>query len=291
MCILATASAGAIFPRETLERMFKVNPDGAGWAYAKDGKIYYAKGYSKVNKFVKAIEKLPADVERMVHCRIATHGGVCPALTHPFPVCKSYERMEALTGVMSHGYILAHNGILTNFRPEKNHSDTEELARCLASVGGDIMREELRGMINALVDGSRVAILNTDGKINRYGTGWVEENGIWYSNGTYKPYAYTYGYNYGYYGDWYDDGDYYSAYEEREKLPALGDLDLLEEGAVCVNETNNRAFLNATSGSYLVDKKTGNLYGQYKGAIHSTPYKECRRANCVGCDIDCPLMK
>ena len=90
-----------------------------------------------------------------------------------------------------------------------------------------------------------------------------------------------------------DDGVFMSmaAYEEREKLPHIDDLDLLEDGAVFVNESNKHAFLNDTEGSYLIDKKTGKLYGQYKGAIYSTPYKECRRANCVGCDIDCPLMK
>lgn len=309
MCILAVATAGAMFPRETLEDMFLANPDGAGWAYAKDGKIYFSKGYTSANKFIKAVLKLPEDAERMVHCRIATHGGVSKELTHPFPVSESYAKMEMLSGVLSSGYILAHNGILSNFTPDKSHSDTEELVRCLANLKCDIMGAEMRDIINALVHGSRVAILNTDGKINRYGTGWTQIDGIWYSNtyfrgrSAYRS-AYSRAYNWDDWDDW-DDWDYaprYSSYgyahnksntastvKPAENLPAVATLKPLDAGEVIKNIKSKVAFVNATEGSYLVDEKSGKLYGQYKGASYKTDFEMCKWYNCAGCAYDCPI--
>lgn len=291
MCILATATAGAQFTRDTLESMFRANPDGAGWAYAKCGKIYFSKGYTSASKFIKAVQKLPLSVERMVHCRIATHGGVCRELTHPFPVSTNYGKMEMLSGTLSSGYILAHNGILSNFTPPKNHSDTEELVRCLANVKSDIMDEGMRDIIDLLIEGSRVAILNTDGKIKRYGTGWTFDNGIYYSN-TYFKWRNTYYNVYNYDDDWDDyayRGYYSYATKEAKKTPTLQELTPLEEGEVVKLPTTKRAFINVTEGSYLLDKKTNKLYGHYNGVIVDSNYCICSDYNCGACDYNCPF--
>ena len=297
MCILAIANAGAEFPRETLEDMFYANSDGAGWAYARNGLIYYSKGYTDVNKFVKAVQKLPLNVDRMVHCRIGTHGGITKALTHPFPVSTDYEVMERLSGTMSRGYILAHNGILSNFTPDKSHSDTEELVRCLANIKCDIMGEDMRDIINALIKGSRVAILNTDGKINRYGTGWTQDGGIWFSN-TYFKNTYK-----RYYSAWDDDewDGYYNNYKTytspspstsvKDSLPALESLTPIQEGEVVRIKRTKSAYINTTYGAYLVDEKTDKLYGQYKGAIYTTDYEICNYYGCQTCDYKCPFRE
>ena len=295
MCILAVASAGATFSRDTLKRMWYANDDGAGWAYAKDGKIYYAKGYTNANKFIKAVLKLPIDCERMVHCRIATHGGVTKGLTHPFPISRDYTRLEMLSGTLSHGYILAHNGILNNFKPDKNHSDTEELARCLANIKCDIMGEDMRDIINTLVIGSRVAILNTDGRINRYGSGWTERGGIWYSNMHFDHYGSYYAY---YYGDAWDD--YYAycngkstatqtATQTESRLPELDELIPLPAGEIIRNKSREYAYINATDGSYLYDPQTHRLYGQYRGEVCTSDYDVCDCMNCQTCEYNCPI--
>lgn len=298
MCILATAMKGAEFSTETLRSMFYANDDGAGWAYAKDGKIYYSKGYTNVNKFIKAVQKLPTDVERMVHCRIATHGGISKPLTHPFPVTRDYAKMETLSGVLSSGYILGHNGILSNFIPkDKAHSDTEELVRCLANVRADIMSEEYRDIIDILIKGSRVAILNTDGKIKRYGDGWTYENGIYYSNTTWK-YRSTY-YD-AYYDDDYDWDGYYRRYGgyydyrytySTPTTPTRKELENLEPGEIVKITDSQKAYINLVEGSYLVDRKTKKLYGCYKDEITSTNYQVCDGLNCHLCKYDCPMKE
>jgi predicted glutamine amidotransferase len=280
--------------------MFYANGDGAGWAYAKDGKIYFSKGYTNMNKFIKAVQKLPLDVERMVHCRIATHGGVSKPLTHPFPISRDYAKMEMLNGVLSHGYILAHNGILSNFTPPSNHSDTEELVRCLANCKSDIMDEGMRDIINMLISGSRVAILNTDGKINRYGTGWTQIDGIWFSNTHFKYHTLRY------YDDAWDEWDewYGRAYknyksvtstsEKKESksssdsLPSADALVELPEGEVVKVLETKVAYMNKTEGSYMVDYSNGKMYGMYKGSIVPTKYEVCMHWNCAECDYKCP---
>lgn len=294
MCILAVAEAGAVFSRDILEDMFFANSDGAGWAYAKNGKIYFSKGYTSVNKFIKAVQKMPSSVARMVHCRIATHGGVSKPLTHPFPISRSYAKMEALSGTMSSGYILAHNGILSNFTPDASHSDTEELVRCLANIKCDIMGEDMREAINAMVAGSRVAILNTDGKINRYGAGWSYDGGIWYSNTYFKYTARKYSsYAYG-----WDDDYYYSppkkTAEEKPKTDAIPDiktLDPLLAGEVIKNTETKRAVINMTDGSYLMDPKSGKLYGMYRDTLYTTKSVVCETYNCGVCNYDCPFKE
>lgn len=303
MCVLAVATKGAVFSRDVLNAMFYANDDGAGWCYAKNGKIYFSKGYTNVNKFIKAVQKLPTDCERMVHCRIATHGGISKALTHPFPISRDYAKMEMLSGVLSSGYILAHNGILSNFSPAKDHSDTEELVRCLANIKCDIMGDDMRDVINALISGSRVAILNTDGKINRYGTGWTQIDGIWFSNTHFKYYTQSY-----YYDDW---DEYYSGYYKNysgchsssagvgtasapasapaSTLPDIGGLMELPEGEVVKVTDTKTAYLNMTEGAYLVDYSTGKMYGQYKGTLCTTKYEVCTQYNCMTCGYKCPI--
>ena len=289
MCVLAVATAGAQFSRDILNAMFYANDDGAGWAYAKDGKIYFSKGYTNVNKFIKAVQKLPTDCERMVHCRIATHGGISRELTHPFPVSRDYAKMETLSGVLSSGYILAHNGILSNFTPDAKHSDTEELVRCLANCKCDIMGDDMRDLINNLIAGSRVAILNTDGKINRYGTGWTQMNGIWFSNTHFKYYMYAFYYDedYDYYGANYRN--YGTPTTARPTLPNRADLDPLPEGMVVKTPYNKTAYITKADGTYLVDWETGKLYGQYRDVITTTSYEACTGYNCEACDYKCPL--
>lgn len=297
MCILAIANAGVEFSRDTLEAMFYANSDGAGWAYAKNNKIYYSKGYTSVNKFIKAVQKLPLNVERMVHCRIGTHGGITQGLTHPFPVSRDYTVMERLNGTMSSGYILAHNGILNNFKPDAKHSDTEELVRCLANLKCDIMGEDMRDIIDALVVGSRVAILNTDGKINRYGTGWSFDSGIWYSNTHFKYYMGGARSRYTAYGwdDWDEWDGYYNNYKtytsekKSDTLPAIEALVPLSAGEVIKIPRLKRAYINQTDGSYLMDEKTDKLYGHYKGGIYTTDYSVCNYYGCALCDYNCPF--
>mgnify|MGYP003287643206 CR=1 FL=1 len=203
--------------------------------------------------------------------------------------------MEQLSGVMSKGYILAHNGILSNFLPtDSRHSDTEELVRCLANLKCDIMGEDLREIIDLLIDGSRVAILNTNGTIKRYGSGWTLIDGIYYSN-TYFRYS-SYSRSYSRYYDYYDEYDEYDAYNSayyspEDTTPKTEELDELMAGEIVKHESKKEAYMNVTDGSYYVDRKTKKLYGAYKGSPYDTKYVVCDCLECMTCDYKCPYRE
>ena len=158
-----------------LERAAKNNPDGAGYAYVDDfGVVQMVKAAS----YEEIKEQMSADLDNfyertsfLIHFRIATHGSVCGANSHPFR--------------LSHGGVMIHNGILSIKGLPKGVSDSKYFANNVLSKlpqnwyrtphWTDYM-EQCIGTHNKIVclypDGFR--ILNEQGGI------WKE--GIWYSN-------------------------------------------------------------------------------------------------------------
>jgi hypothetical protein len=155
------------------------------------------------------------------------------------------------------------------------------------------MGDDMRDMINTLIKGSRVAILNTDGKINRYGTGWAQIDGIWYSNMLWR-YA-----SCNYYDAWDEWDGYYNNYKSYKPNavkptntntpPSIDKLEPLSSGEVIKITDSKTAYINSTDGSYLLDAKTGKLYGHYKGALYTTRYAVCDTYNCPMCEYNCPI--
>lgn len=53
MCIAIVKPQGTEISDEYLKNCFENNPDGAGIAYARDGKLYIVKGIFNQNTFIK----------------------------------------------------------------------------------------------------------------------------------------------------------------------------------------------------------------------------------------------
>ena len=89
MCIIAIKDKGINLPStKTLETMFRNNPDGAGFMYAKAGKVIIRKGFMTFKAFKSALDKI-CDIDNLplvMHFRIATSGSVDAGTTHPFPI-------------------------------------------------------------------------------------------------------------------------------------------------------------------------------------------------------------
>lgn len=198
MCIIAAKPAGVAMPsEETIFQMWSSNRDGAGFMYAKKGKVHIEKGFMHYEDFHDAIEKLSKsnDMTKLplvMHFRIATHGGVNPANTHPFPITDSIGVLSKLKSSCTLG--VAHNGII-DITPRKGISDTMEyiisqLAPLYAGVKDFYRNEHLMRMIDNAT-GSRLAFLTSDGSIYTVGD-FIEDNGIMYSNSSYKPFSSRY---------------------------------------------------------------------------------------------------
>lgn len=234
MCILMVKPKGVMAPSdETLRQCFTSNPDGAGISYCtKDRKIVIKKGLMTYESFVDAVHSIPINSTALIHCRISTAGGVCPELTHPYPLSGDFSKLLKTNITLSPSkpkekvYSVGHNGIFygKNFKLAKEKSNDSQafiinyltpLKIVCDMAGVNVLDEAFVPTIDKVVDGSRVAIIDNDNNFKIYGNGWIYDNGVYYSNGTYKSYtstSWSKGWNYSYYNDdlydWTDDYDY-----------------------------------------------------------------------------------
>lgn len=179
MCIAALQTKGHTIAEPNLRKMFSSNPDGAGIAYIKEGKVVIDKGHMLVDDFVSAYNKIKEggffDTDAaLVHCRIATMGEIGLDNSHPFMV---------RDGAM------IHNGMLFGGGRDEKKSDTRIFCERLYI---DLTFQQVTANKKALgkeLAGNKLAFLYNDGKyaiVNEDAGMW--DNGVWYSNSGYKIY-------------------------------------------------------------------------------------------------------
>ena len=113
MCIICASRINVRQPGEAaIRRMFANNPHGAGYMFARNGKVHIHKGYMDVESFLADIraERFTAKDPVVYHFRISTQAGVNPQMTHPFPLSNRRAHMKALDVDCQCG--IAHNGII-----------------------------------------------------------------------------------------------------------------------------------------------------------------------------------
>lgn len=234
MCLLITSTCG--LPDEEILRLGeKSNPHGNGVAVAYEGKTFWRKGLTideLINDYKET--KLPM----LIHFRWASVGEKVPQLAHPFPITEGVEldlRGEAPA-------IFAHNGHISNWEdillsslsgndkvPDGQFfSDSRIMAYLVWKHGRNVLRFiDPKGK-------NRFAILNGDGTINHYGTGWTEQKDdtktVMLSNMNWKNKAnnliggsspnYTTPYAYGrrHWEDEYGDGEGWWTYPSRNNI-------------------------------------------------------------------------
>lgn len=217
MCVICVKGKGIAYPEEKyLKNCFENNSHGAGFMVPCKDKVRIRKGFNTYEDFKAALdrmrERVGDDAPCVMHFRIATQG-YGRGMTHPFPLSSKMGGMTALKSSCNIG--VAHNGILElTSDGAKNYSDTMKFIADYLSL---IIRnfdwyKDKRSvkLIERLIDGSRLAIMDKNGVINLLGKGWIKDkSGCWYSNESYemeKPkYTYpTYSRELDY---WYDDYD------------------------------------------------------------------------------------
>lgn len=199
MCIAVYKPMGVKVPsKKIFTNCFNNNDDGAGFMFAYKGKVHIEKGFMTIDAFRKglksAIKKYSAsrdgkDLPMVFHFRITSQGGVCPELTHPYPVCDDYDNMKLAENVCDFG--IAHNGII-DFASSyviKDHNDTMEFNKNILNnvVGGDLDWWKDKGKIDMLaylLKGNKIVVLGGDGHAQLIGN-WEENGGLFYSNSSY----------------------------------------------------------------------------------------------------------
>lgn len=192
MCIIAVSKKGIRQPSlDQLHTMYENNPDGAGYMYARDGKVHIHKGFMNWADFEREIKAkaFTADDPVVYHFRISTQAGVCPTMTHPFPLTEDLDLCEALDLTCPVG--LAHNGIIrmTSFVKEVRYSDTAYFITWymtkLIRDFDDITDPSVNDMIEALTNSKWAIMDGSTGEIATVGK-FVNEKGLLFSNNTYQ---------------------------------------------------------------------------------------------------------
>lgn len=199
MCLIAVCDRRKM-SHEEIKNAWDSNKDGAGLAYIHGRKQHVRKGFMSLDGFMAfygSFDVLP----HVVHFRSATSGGVSPAMTHPF-ACEVPPRLATRWSCAAP--VLFHNGVLSGWQDvyasligvllKKGKSafkgpwnDTRTVALAVAACGEDV----LQGL------SGKFALLHK-GRIRTYG-GFTEDNGVLYSNWSYRSYHRTVGFTV--YGD------------------------------------------------------------------------------------------
>lgn len=195
MCIIVLKPEGVKVDKETLETCFEHNSDGCGFAMNDDdGKlvVWRALDFETLWKEYEKMGGPQQDKLELWHFRIKSIGRIGLPNVHPFIV--PGQRV-----------VVAHNGTISKFG-NTEVSDTREFVEGLLSKlptnwwRSDGILELIKHTIGyskmVFTDGFDYTIVNEDKGI------W--ENGIWYSNSSFRKYkVYTVGYDH-YTGEYYD---------------------------------------------------------------------------------------
>ena len=215
MCVIAYKPLNKAFPEERiLQNCFENNDHGAGFMYAFNNEVHIHKGYETFEDFMKALNKARAvtgdKVPYVMHFRIATQG-YDKTMTHPFPLSSKMSNLKRLHYKCNIG--VAHNGILgITSDGAKTYSDTmkfitDYLSNIIQSMDFYKNKRTLK-LIEYLIDGSRLAILDKTNHCTLMGKGWIKDNGIYYSNNSYAREPYHWDFSNRAKAWWEDDGYY-----------------------------------------------------------------------------------
>ena len=217
MCIIAYKPNNVDFPMDSiLKNCYENNPDGAGFMYAHNGQVVIRKGFITWDSFKNALDrarKITGDrVPYVMHFRIATQGFE-KTMTHPFPLSSKMSNLKKTKCNCNIG--IAHNGII-NLTSDgaQDYSDTmkfitDYLSLIIQSYGW-YKNERTKQLIERLMGSCRLAVLDKNNHCELLGQGWIEDNGIFYSNSTYsyKKYSYV---------DAWDSKTYWDNWKQKQK--------------------------------------------------------------------------
>lgn len=261
--------------QEELTNSFNYNSDGAGFMYVEDNKVIIDKGYMTLVDFMNKYEELCnkfdnfKDKSLVIHCRIGTSSGNTPENTHPYPIGGSEKELHKLQYKCDLGMV--HNGIISSYTPTwKNPTtnDTQEFILKYVNVLYKNFKEfyKHQTILSGMKDITNSKLVFLDTEDNLYFVGdFTEEEGIKFSNKTYK--SYTYSYSYGstnhtpYNASKYDSASYsdyydywYDKYGYEYKINEEGEV---EDSEGCLNDS--MIYVDPTW--YIVDGDNVELVG------------------------------
>lgn len=156
MCVIIAKKKGVKVPsKKFLERAYRANPDGCGYA-TSSGVMFKSPSFKEFWDHFK--EHARKEDSIIIHFRWATHGEVCEANCHPF----------AYTVADEVGY-MAHNGVIHGVETDGNTDSEAYLRLAQDYVDEQILTDKERRKLfhkcfeTAEVSGSKFAFVSNKG--------------------------------------------------------------------------------------------------------------------------------
>jgi len=174
MCLIIVTTPQTKFSKADLSDYARSNSDGFGAMWHENGKIQIVRTLDMGD--VPAITRSLEGKEAALHWRMATHGNVSEANTHPFVVNDSLAMM--------------HNGVLS-CQPKLGdpRSDTAIFAQDIMpkflapAKRSHVLPEDIKPLDKWIGLSNRLVFLDGHGKITIVGEGkGIRHKGAWYSN-------------------------------------------------------------------------------------------------------------
>jgi predicted glutamine amidotransferase len=182
MCLAIYEPAGKLTSDEALEAGWNANSDGGGYAFLHDGTVMVRKGYSKWKEFRAALAAdrgVAKGSPFIIHFRIRSAGDKGMDNTHPF--------------LTPHGAMI-HNGTISGLADHNiGKSDTALFAEKYGDKLTLAALREHKEQWDEAMGYNKLVFLFRDGQhhiINEGSGHW--DNGVWYSNLTFRPIRRTY---------------------------------------------------------------------------------------------------
>ena len=203
MCVIVAKKQGYDLPsEEILRNCFNHNDDGCGYMYQHKEKVIIKKGFMNFKEFYKSIvkdyeEKHLKEQNLVMHFRIGTSGNMDEGATHPFPISSKNKDLTATKIYTDIGMV--HNGVIYEYsHKDSKLSDTQHFIKEFVKPLYDLNKHFLdnKMIINILQKECTSKLAFLDSRDNLYTIGdFIEDNGILYSNSSYKAYTTTYDYS------------------------------------------------------------------------------------------------
>lgn len=212
MCIIVYKPKNVkMIDLDTLKTCMENNPDGSGYMFNISDGVFIKKGFWSAPELLKSLEtdvlkyyKNVSEPDIAIHCRISTAGLTKNENCHPFPISEHVGRLQSTFLITDRAIV--HNGMINIEDPEhKNLSDTQIFVKDILSKI-DLLNPINDLLIRLAIGSSKMLFFDNTGKFKSIGQ-WIEDQGIYYSNNTYKSKKYSYSY--------YDYDNYYKDYNSK----------------------------------------------------------------------------
>jgi len=184
MCLIIASPTGDRIDPALIKEGARSNDDGIGFAWKQGSYVHWCKGFMDTDKAIEEIAKIPAGAPHAVHLRSATHGGVRPELTHPFPVTDSVGLN--LQGRAS--TLLMHNGVYTSWQSDLKAAILSSGLKCPPGPWSDtravafLVNVHGHQILNIIGDSSRWLVFTAaEEGMFMYGS-WHKWNNLMFSN-------------------------------------------------------------------------------------------------------------